>query len=159
MRSNRLNAKEVVSISGTVDKVKIAIQLQIDRYDVTVNVDTSEIDSLRTIRSYFYSILYNLISNAIKFRSPDRKPIIKIVAEKNGNNLHLAVSDNGIGINLTQFQDRLFGLYQRFHLESEGRGIGLYMVKTQVQLLNGTITIDSEPDKGTTFRISLPMEG
>jgi PAS domain S-box-containing protein len=159
MRSNRLNAKEVVSIRDTVDKVKVALQLQIDRCDITVIVDTSEIDGLRTIRSYFYSILYNLISNAIKFRSPERKPFVKIVAEKNGNNLLLSVSDNGIGINLSQFQDRLFGLYQRFHMESEGRGMGLYMVKTQVQLLNGTINIDSEPDKGTTFRISLPMEG
>jgi PAS domain S-box-containing protein len=159
MRSNRLNAKEVVSIKDTVDKVKVALQLQIERCDITVTADTSEVDALRTIRSYFYSILYNLISNAIKFRSPDRKPFVKIVAEKNGNNLQLSVSDNGIGINLSQFQDRLFGLYQRFHMESEGRGMGLYMVKTQVQLLNGTIAIDSEPDKGTTFRISLPMEG
>lgn len=159
MRSNRLNAKEVVGISDTVNKIKVALQLQIDRYDITLNINTSEIDELRTINSYFYSILYNLISNAIKFRSPERQPVIDITTERNGTYLLLTVHDNGIGINLTQFQDRLFGLYQRFHLESEGRGIGLYMVKTQVQLLNGTIAIDSEPGMGTTFRINLPLEG
>jgi PAS domain S-box-containing protein len=159
MRSNRLNAKEVVSISDTVNKVQTALQFQIDRFDITVNVDTKGIDELRTIRSYFYSILYNLISNAIKYRSPERKPVINIVAERTDRHLLLAVHDNGIGINLSQFQDRLFGLYQRFHLDSEGRGIGLYMVKTQVHLLNGSIAVDSELDQGTTFKMSLPMEG
>jgi PAS domain S-box-containing protein len=158
MRSHRLNAKENVGIRDTITKIQVAFQLQIDRYDVELLIDTHEIDEIHTIKSYFNSILYNLISNAIKYRSPDRHLRLEITTYKSQNSIDIMVKDNGIGINLTQFQDRLFGLYQRFHPESEGRGIGLYMVKTQVQLLNGTISIASEPGVGTTFKLSFPVE-
>jgi signal transduction histidine kinase len=67
----------------------------------------------------------------------------------------ILVSDNGIGIDLDQYGEQVFGLYKRFHPGQEGRGLGLYMCKTQVEALGGNITIESKPGQGTTFKIIL----
>ena len=64
--------------------------------------------------------------------------------------------DNGIGIDLKQFGNKLFTLYQRFHLDVEGKGLGLYLVRTQVNALNGSIDVNSKPGQGATFTVSFP---
>jgi signal transduction histidine kinase len=63
------------------------------------------------------------------------------------------VSDNGLGINMTVFRDKLFTLYSRFHTHMEGKGLGLYLVKTQITALGGRIEIESEVNKGSTFKV------
>ena len=68
----------------------------------------------------------------------------------------MTVQDNGIGMDLTKLKDKLFNLYQRFHHHVEGKGMGLFLVKTQVEALNGTIEIDSKVNEGTSFKIQLP---
>ncbi|HCZ34797.1 MAG TPA: two-component sensor histidine kinase, partial [Cytophagales bacterium] len=113
-------------------------------------------DSISTIPTYIESILYNLIANAIKFRSPNRKPVVTIKTFSSENQIAIHVSDNGLGIDLSLVRDKLYGLYQRFHTHVEGRGLGLYLVKAQVDALSGSIEIESSPDKGTTFRIRFP---
>jgi signal transduction histidine kinase len=67
--------------------------------------------------------------------------------------VELEFSDNGLGLDLARYQKKLFDLYQRFHDHVEGRGLGLYLVKTQVDVLNGTIEVKSEPEKGSTFTV------
>jgi signal transduction histidine kinase len=65
----------------------------------------------------------------------------------------LTVSDNGLGINLDKYGKNMFTLYKRFHTHMEGKGLGLYLVKTQITALGGKIEVESEPDKGTTFKV------
>ncbi len=65
----------------------------------------------------------------------------------------LIFKDNGLGIDLTKSGKQVFGLYKRFHTHADGKGMGLYMVKTQVEMLGGKISIQSEINKGTEFRI------
>ncbi len=108
-----------------------------------------------SIKSYIQSALFNLITNAIKYRSPDRAPAIDIKAAKSDERIVITVSDNGVGINLGTHGDRIFGLYSRFHLEHEGKGLGLYMTKTQIESLGGQITVESTEGMGTTFIITL----
>ena len=66
----------------------------------------------------------------------------------------MVIKDNGSGIDMKRHSDRIFGLYQRFHSNIEGAGLGLYMVKTQIMALGGKIEVQSEEEKGTTFYIT-----
>jgi signal transduction histidine kinase len=67
--------------------------------------------------------------------------------------IYLNFSDNGIGIDLEKYSQKIFGLYQRFHLDRDGKGMGLYIIKSQIEALDGKIKVESEVDKGTTFKI------
>lgn len=120
--------------------------------ETDIHPQASEIAS---IKSYIQSAIFNLITNAIKYRSPERPPIVRIEATKYDGKTIITVADNGMGINLGTHGDRLFGLYNRFHLEHEGKGLGLYMTKTQIESLGGQITVDSVEGVGTTFTIIL----
>ena len=109
--------------------------------------------------TYFESILVNLISNAIKYRSPNRTLSIKISSEEDEQgNISLKFADNGIGIDLKRHKHKLFGLYQRFHDHTEGHGLGLFIIKSQIVALGGKIDLQSEVDIGTTFTITFKRE-
>jgi len=103
--------------------------------------------------AYLESILLNLISNAIKYSHPDRKPEVEISANQNGEETILTISDNGIGLDLDKYGDDLFGMYKTFHSNKNSKGIGLYITKNQVESLGGRIKVDSKPGKGTSFTI------
>ena len=102
---------------------------------------------------YMKSIFYNFISNGIKYAHPDRQPEITLKTRKEGSFIVVSISDNGLGIDLEKHQNKIFGLYQRFHLHKEGKGIGLYLCKTQLEALGGHITVESVPNEGTTFNL------
>jgi signal transduction histidine kinase len=80
------------------------------------------------------------------------------MSHKLKDKVELLFRDNGMGINMQKEKDHVFGLYKRFHIESaEGKGMGLYMVKTQVETIGGKINISSEVNKGTEIKIELPI--
>ncbi|SFI95038.1 sensor histidine kinase [Olleya namhaensis] len=106
--------------------------------------------------SYLHSILQNLITNAIKYKHPDRNPVITIDSDCIDDDLELTISDNGKGIDLEKFGKDIFGLYKTFHHNEDAEGVGLYLVKNQVEAFGGTISIDSKIDVGTTFKIRIP---
>lgn len=103
--------------------------------------------------AYLESILLNLISNAIKYSHPDRKPKIEISVHQNDEETTLEISDNGIGLDLEKHGDDLFGMYKTFHSNKNSKGIGLYITKNQVESLGGRIEVESEPGKGSRFII------
>jgi signal transduction histidine kinase len=117
----------------------------------------SAIDSFFTIKSYFYSIFYNLILNSIKYKKENIPPVIKISSCKFEDRILLKFTDNGLGMDLQKSGEQVFGLYKRFHTHIEGKGMGLFMVKTQVEALGGKINISSEVNKGTEFLIQFPI--
>ncbi|TYP70443.1 sensor histidine kinase [Aquimarina intermedia] len=117
--------------------------------------DFEEIDTIEYPEGYLHSIFLNLISNAIKYRSPDRSPIIQIKSKKNETSVELSFEDNGIGIDLSKHHNKIFGFRKTFHNHPEARGFGLYITKSQVEALNGEISVQSELDKGTKFIINL----
>jgi PAS domain S-box-containing protein len=104
---------------------------------------------------YLESILLNLISNAIKYRHPARKPVVQLRTYKSEQKVILEVSDNGSGINLNRFGHQIFKLRKTFHDHPDSRGIGLFMIKNQIEALGGSIQISSEEGKGSTFTIIL----
>jgi signal transduction histidine kinase len=112
---------------------------------------------VHSVKAFIQSIFYNLLSNAYKYRSPERALSISVNARKLNDTVEITVSDNGLGIDLTKHRDSVFKLFKRFHLNADGRGLGLYLVKEQVEALGGTIDIQSQPDVGTTFIIRHPV--
>jgi signal transduction histidine kinase len=105
---------------------------------------------------YLRSILLNLITNAIKYRHPERPPVVRVSTERTDNGSCLRVADNGKGIDLIRYRQKLFGHGERFDTSVPGNGFGLYIVKHQIEALGGTIEVASEPGSGTEFRVFLP---
>jgi PAS domain S-box-containing protein len=122
------------------------------RPDLALNV--SQVNSIAV---YFHSILLNLVSNALKYKDPLRPLTLKIsVREENGFWV-IEIQDNGLGIDLDAHATEIFGLYQRFHDQIEGHGLGLYLVKTQTEMLGGQIQVESTPGQGTCFHLRFPI--
>lgn len=107
-------------------------------------------------RSRLLIILNNLISNAIKYRHPARKPEVIIKAQREEKSLILVVADNGIGIN-EQHLSRIFEMFYRTSDHSSGSGLGLYIVKETVKKLDGQIEVNSKVNEGSVFKITLPL--
>ncbi|QMU30878.1 ATP-binding protein [Adhaeribacter radiodurans] len=108
---------------------------------------------------YAESILHNFLSNALKYRSPSRKPYIQVKSWFENARTFLSVTDNGLGMDLDRMGSKLFGLYKTFHRHEHAKGLGLYLTKLQIEALGGEIKVASEPDKGTTFTVSFSTVG
>jgi len=104
------------------------------------------------------SILQNLISNAIKYRSPIRPSEVWVGSNVLDGKWCLVVRDNGLAVDLAQHQDKLFGMFNRFHTHVGGSGVGLYIVHKLVTDSGGHIQVESEVGQGTTFRLFLAVE-
>jgi signal transduction histidine kinase len=147
------NAFSEINLIDIVTKVINLLTADIQQSGATINTNLRE-TKLRTLPSYLESILFNLLQNAIKYRSPERKPIITISSYKMDGQFMLEIEDNGLGIDTQQHMPNLFMPYKRFHLHVEGRGLGLYLVRARVEALKGKIEIESHVNSGTRFRMS-----
>jgi PAS domain S-box-containing protein len=149
--------KEIVRFSSLVKDIKTSINNLIEKEKITIQTNFKEINEFFTIKSYLNSIFYNLISNSIKYRDPSRPSVIEIKSLVRNKKLVLVFKDNGLGIDMSNNKDKIFGLYKKFHPQIEGKGMGLYMVKTQVEILGGRIDIMSEVGVGTEFMIEFDL--
>lgn len=104
---------------------------------------------------YLESVLFNLISNAIKYSSPERKSEIKLNSYIQDNWLHVEIRDNGLGIDLVKYGNKLFRLRKTFHNHPNAKGLGLFMTKNQIEAMGGSITVQSTVGEGTTFTLRL----
>ena len=109
--------------------------------------------SVKVIPAYLDSIISNFLVNAIKYRSPDRDPIIELESSKEGNYTILSIKDNGLGIDLNKYGKKLFGMYKTFHDHHGARGIGLYITKNQIEAMKGKVSVISQVGVGTTFKV------
>lgn len=123
---------------------------------ITIDADFREAQIVYTVRPILTSIMYNLASNAIKYSSPQRPLHLKVRTIRKDGFINLEISDNGLGMNLDQFSRSIFGLYKRFHTHTDGKGLGLYLVKIQIESLGGKVEVSSELNVGTTFKVSFP---
>lgn len=138
------------SITNVINQINILIQQT--KPDLQINVNKKA--TIYSHKAYLESILLNLLTNSLKYRSLERATIIKVTLIEKEHSMELVFEDNGIGIDLIKNKDKLFGLYQRFHNYPDSKGLGLYLVKSQVESMGGTIDIESEVDKGTRFKIN-----
>jgi PAS domain S-box-containing protein len=121
--------------------------------DMQIDVDFSARETIRYPRKYLVSYFLNLISNAMRYRSPERKLQVSVRTYVQDENVFLEIADNGIGIDMQRNGSKLFGLRKTFHGNHDAKGFGLFITKTQVETMGGAITAVSEPRKGSTFTI------
>lgn len=148
-RKVRLNVKT------TIENMLLGINGIIKREQAAITINVPEDLEIRTLPSYFESIMFNLVTNAIKYKSPERAPQIEITARKAGTKIAISVKDNGLGIDLNRNKNKIFGMYKTFHVHPDAVGLGLFMSKNHVDALGGTITVESVPNQGSTFKVML----
>ncbi|MFM9007856.1 MAG: sensor histidine kinase [Bacteroidota bacterium] len=159
LRDQSKLSREAVDVNALLEHIIHDLHMTHAGVDFSVHIDIATSPVVYTSRAYFGSIFYNLISNAVKYRDVNRPCTIHISSTAKDHRVVFRISDNGIGIDLGRYGDKVFGLYKRFHGNTvEGTGLGLHLVKTQVEALDGKILISSEPGVGTTFTIDLPLE-
>lgn len=156
IRHDKFSALENVRFQDELDLIMQSLKSFLRENDVQIDARFA-CARIVSIKAYVNSILYNLVSNAIQYRSPERKPFIRISSQETEEYAVLEVSDNGLGIDLPRFGGDMFKLYKRFHTHTEGKGLGLYLVRQQVEKLNGRIEVESVPDQGATFRVFFPV--
>ena len=153
IKDNPSIQKEEIFIKDVFENVFNQLSFLISANKPILKIDL-EVETIFDInKSYLESIFLNLLTNAINYREPSRQLRITIATKVEDNNLFMTFKDNGIGIDLEKNNDKIFGLYQRFHNYPESKGLGLYLVKSQVESMGGTISVDSIVGKGTTFTI------
>lgn len=154
IKDNPSIQKEAVSLKEIFENVFNQLSFQIELHKPIIKLNFEKVSVLNTNKAYIESILLNLLTNAIKYKSENRKLKITINANEVDDTVYLTFEDNGIGIDLERNRDKVFGLYQRFHNYPDSKGLGLYLVKSQVETMGGTISIESEVNKGTTFTLT-----
>ena len=142
-----------VQFNVVLQQVEQSISALIQSANATITCDFSEIEYTQYNHSYLESIFLNLITNSIKYAKPETFPQITIVTKLDGENKKLIYSDNGLGFDMNVVGDKIFNLNQRFHDNSDSKGVGLYLVHNHVTSLGGSISVDSKVNGGTTFTI------
>lgn len=145
--------QHTVVLEETWNKVKNLTSGLIKAADAEVSLNFYEAPEVYFNGTYMESILLNLFSNALKYRSDKRKCRIEISTKEEGDHILLSVKDNGLGIDLQRYDNRIFGLYQRFHNHPDSRGLGLYIIASQIKALGGKIEVASTVDEGTCFKV------
>lgn len=154
IKDNPSIQKENVLFREVFESVFNQLNYLINLHQPIIKINLEK-DSLSNInKAYLESIILNLLTNAIKYRNPSNKLKISISTKEKDDQTILTFEDNGIGIDIERNKDKIFGLYQRFHNYPDSKGLGLYLVKSQVETMGGTIDVQSEVNKGTKFTLT-----
>ncbi|EMP08924.1 PAS domain S-box protein [Leptospira interrogans serovar Pyrogenes str. 200701872] len=153
IQTNKNLQNAEISLRDYIEKATQTIGGEIQKYQVQIHNLVSDSIRVRCNASYMESILLNFLTNAVKYRHPDRVPEITLNAERQENRLILSIKDNGLGIDMKKYGDKLFGMYKTFHNNKDAKGIGLFITKNQVEAMGGKIEVESRLNNGTTFRI------
>ncbi len=158
IQEDLLPIDEELEFTEVLNNVKNNIATQIIEAKVTIRADFTKAPYINYPQFHLQSILQNLISNAIKYRHPNKEALIEIETFKKDGGWYLIIKDNGLGMDLNSSKDSIFRLFKRMHTHVEGSGVGLYIVHSLVESHGGTIEVTSEINKGTTFKIYLGYE-
>ncbi|GLU43008.1 hypothetical protein Musp01_06320 [Muricauda sp. NBRC 101325] len=144
---------KVIPLGNTVEKVLKDVAALIHENQVHVSVDVPQEHQVKAVIAYAESIILNLVTNAIKYRDPAKAAVVSITSTMEGEFVVMKVSDNGLGIDMDKYGEKLFGMYKTFHRNKDARGIGLFITKNQIESMGGSIKVTSEVGKGTTFKV------
>lgn len=147
--------KTKIQLKNEIEKTKKALSLAIKDSQITITHTIPEGLIVNAIPAYLDSILLNLFTNAIKYKSPDRKATLEIGYEIIDDYTVINFRDNGLGLDLKKNGHKLFGMYKTFHGNEDAKGIGLFITKNQLEAMDGKIEIESEVGHGSNFKIYL----
>lgn len=130
------------------------LKLQIQNIKPELNISYGNVSKIHSNKAYFESIIINLLTNSLKYRIKNKNLVIDIsISKLEDNSTQIIFKDNGIGIDLERHQNKIFGLYQRFHDYPDSKGLGLFLVKSQIETMGGSINVKSEVGNGTEFTL------
>ena len=158
-QDNREMSKDGLDVIAIVNQVLAAHQEKINEVKAEVLINKNTEEKIRYVEGYIRSIIRNLLTNALKYTFPGRKPVIEISFDREGDFFILSVKDNGPGIDLSKYGKNLFNPFQRISSKTDGMGIGLHIVNNMVTRNGGHIRVESEPGKGTEFILYLKEYG
>jgi signal transduction histidine kinase len=144
---------EDIVMKDSLQRALDGLEMEIDKSNAELIIDLDEAPVVNFPPKYLSSIFHNLISNTLKYRSPDRRLKVEIKATRNENSIMLMVKDNGLGLDLEKHKDNVFKIGKVFHKHPNAKGLGLYMTKAQIEAMDGKIWLESTPDQGATFYI------
>ncbi len=154
IKDNPSIKKEKVHIKEVFENVFNQLNFLISLHKPILKIELEEEYISNINKSYLESIFMNLMTNSIKYRSTTNQLKINISSKVENDDLIIKFKDNGIGIDMERNKTKIFGLYQRFHNHPDSKGLGLYLVKSQVESMGGTISVESNIGKGTTFTLT-----
>ena len=147
--------RKTIEFEEVFKMVVSALQSNVESTGAKIDYDFAKCPVISYIPAYLESILQNLLTNALKYRHPHRRPEISCRTVKDHNHIYMIFEDNGIGIDMDRYGDKVFGMYKTFHQNPDAKGIGLFITRNQIESLGGTIKIDSTVNVGTKFTIRL----
>lgn len=153
--SNQTVESDAISFSAVLNKVMDSLQGDLIDSGAKINSDFSGIDKLDYPSQYLNSIFLNLLSNSIKYRSPNRPLVVDIESQLEGDWLQILYKDNGLGLDVEQHRDSMFKFKKTFHSHPKAKGIGLFLLKSQIESMGGKVEVDGAVDSGLTYKINL----
>ena len=155
VKTGALEKLQSVSVLTTMEQITKSINGLLEEQNAQLHIDIPKSHFVNAVPAYLESIFLNILTNALKYSSKKRTPIIKIKSNIEKSHIVISFSDNGQGINMKRHGDKIFGMYKTFHKHKDAKGIGLFITKNQIESMSGKISVKSEVDKGTTMFIKL----
>lgn len=155
VKTGTLENLKSINILNTIHQIEKSIGGLLNEQDAILKMSISKSHFVNAVPAYLESIFLNILTNALKYSSKDRTPVIEISSKIKKGNILVSFTDNGQGIDLKRHGDKIFGMYKTFHKHKDAKGIGLFITKNQIEAMGGSIKIESQVDKGTTMFIEL----
>jgi signal transduction histidine kinase len=155
MQTETGKERKTLNFEESLKTVLSGLQGSIKASGAKIEYDFTECAEAYYIPAYLESIFQNMVTNAIKYRHPDRKPFIRIRSARIRHHIYLYFEDNGLGIDLDKHGDSIFGMYKTFHHNPDAKGIGLFMTRNQIETMGGSIDVASTVNEGTKFTVKL----
>ena len=153
VKSGNSEKMKAIDLHKALKRVEKNLLVLLKEKDASCHYDIPKGLKIKAIPAYLDSILLNLFTNSIKYSHPDRQLKITVSAALRDTHVCLSFEDNGLGIDLKRYGDKIFGMYKTFHRHKDAKGIGLFITKNQMESMNGRISVESEVDKGTQFHL------
>ncbi|NEV94765.1 PAS domain S-box protein [Psychroflexus sp. YR1-1] len=144
---------KTVKLNDFITDFQSSFQSMIDKASVSFINEIEEEAYIEVVPAFLDSIITNLITNAIKYKDPDKDSYVRIFSKKNKKNIILGVEDNGLGLDLKKYGSKLYGMNKTFHNNKDSRGIGLFLTRNQIESMGGKIKVSSIPKKGSVFKV------
>jgi PAS domain S-box-containing protein len=158
IQTNKNDEVKHLNIYNYINNALNLLEVEIKQSKAVIINEVNPVIFINFNPAYLESIFQNLISNAIKYKHPDRHPYIQFNSIETENDYQITIQDNGLGIDLDKYGDEVFKLYRTFHRNENSEGVGLYLIKNHIESYGGTIELHSVVDEGSIFTITLPIK-
>ena len=146
-----------VDLFTKISNVLDALKTSINEKGITVVMPAQQNVTIKALKPYIYSVIHNIIENAVKYADMNKeRRLIKIVCSESPKHHVVSITDNGIGIDMEIASGKIFSMYQRFNNTHPGQGFGLFLVKSQMNAMQGKVELESILGQGTTFNLYFP---